>query len=181
MIVSQRNCKFISFTNMHVLNSNRLSLTPLRLSHLNELHELFIRPEVRAYLWDNEIIDIATTRSVIETSIQLMETGTGGLWLIRPDEYTLAGFAGLYFFFDEPQAQLLYGLHGDYWGKGYATEAAKAVIQHAFEDLGFSYLLAAMDGPHAASRKVCERLGMTFYKSALENGKETVWYKIEKT
>ena len=161
------------------IDTKRLRLIPLQEHHLDTLHAIFTRPEVREYLWDDEIIDKETTASVISTSTALMKSGKGGLWLIQPDAKTFAGFVGLYFFFDEPQAQLLYGLGREFWTMGYATEASRAIIKHAFEKLGFTYLLAAMDEPHAASKRVCERLGMSVNKKAKVNGKETIWYRIE--
>lgn len=72
-----------------------------------------------------------------------------------------AGFVGLWMFFDEKQPQLLYGLLPDKTGLGYATEASRAIIHYAFNELKFNYFIASCDTPHTASRKVCERLNMT--------------------
>ena len=53
-------------------------------------------------------------------------------------------------------------LHADHHGKGYATEAARAIIDHAFSTLGLTELVAHMAEEHVASRHVAERLGMQF-------------------
>ena len=46
-----------------------------------------------------------------------------------------------------------------YWGKGYATEAARAVIDHAFDDLGHELLHAGARISNPASRRVLEKCG----------------------
>ena len=49
----------------------------------------------------------------------------------------------------------------EHWKKGYATEIAGALIQHAFE-LGFEEVYATIDPTHTASMRAAEGLGMTF-------------------
>jgi RimJ/RimL family protein N-acetyltransferase len=46
-----------------------------------------------------------------------------------------------------------------YWGRGYATEAARAVIDHAFGDLGHDVLLSGARVTNPASRRVLEKCG----------------------
>src|SRR6266545_933473 len=52
-----------------------------------------------------------------------------------------------------------YWLGVPHWGKGYATEAARAVIDHAFADLGCDTLLAGARVSNPASRRVLEKCG----------------------
>jgi RimJ/RimL family protein N-acetyltransferase len=49
--------------------------------------------------------------------------------------------------------------HPDYWGKGYATEAASAVLAHGFSE-GLDLVVAVTAPENLASQKVCTRLGM---------------------
>lgn len=50
----------------------------------------------------------------------------------------------------------------DHWGRGYASEASQAVLEHARNELGLDRLLAVIDPPNAASIRVAEKLGMRF-------------------
>jgi len=50
--------------------------------------------------------------------------------------------------------------HPDHWGRGYATEAARALLDHVFGDLGAHRVLAHCDPRNAASWRLLERLGM---------------------
>jgi RimJ/RimL family protein N-acetyltransferase len=52
-----------------------------------------------------------------------------------------------------------YWLGAPYWGRGYATEAARAVIDHAFEDLGLERLESGARVSNPASRRVLEKCG----------------------
>jgi len=47
-------------------------------------------------------------------------------------------------------------------GKGYATEAAKAIIDFASEQIGSTYLVAVADPENIPSQRVMQRLGMTY-------------------
>ena len=52
-------------------------------------------------------------------------------------------------------------LHRDYWGHGYATEAAAAIRDFAFQQLGVQKLVAHCDARNRGSFRVMERIGMT--------------------
>ena len=56
-------------------------------------------------------------------------------------------------------AELGYWLGAPYWGRGYATEAVRAVIDHAFGELGHEVLLSGARVTNPASRRVLEKCG----------------------
>ena len=63
---------------------------------------------------------------------------------------------------DEPHqhAELGYWLGVPYWGQGYATEAARAVIQYGFETLGLHRIYASYVPHNVASGRVLQKIGM---------------------
>jgi len=63
-------------------------------------------------------------------------------------------------------------LHPDSWGRGYATEAARAVVDRAF-DAGLPEVYAVVRPGNAASLAVCRRLGMA------PLGRLRRWYDVE--
>lgn len=67
-----------------------------------------------------------------------------------------------------------YVLHRDFWGKGYTTEAARALLHYGFDALKLHRIIATCDPANAASRRVLEKLGMrhegTFVKDSLMKG-----------
>jgi [ribosomal protein S5]-alanine N-acetyltransferase len=62
---------------------------------------------------------------------------------------------------DDLGLEVFYSLAPAAWGKGYATEAARAVVEYALGDLGLPEVLAEVDEGNLASAAVVERLGMT--------------------
>jgi RimJ/RimL family protein N-acetyltransferase len=60
---------------------------------------------------------------------------------------------------DGPTPELGYWFGAPFWGKGYATEAARAIIDHVFADLGHDALLAGARISNPASRRVLEKCG----------------------
>ena len=63
----------------------------------------------------------------------------------------------------KPTADVEIGWHlrQDRWGRGYATEAARAMAAYAFEILRLAEVHAIVYADNAGSLRVCERLGMT--------------------
>jgi RimJ/RimL family protein N-acetyltransferase len=59
----------------------------------------------------------------------------------------------------EDGPEIGYWLGADYWGQGYATEAARALIDHAFGELGYEALQAGARVSNPASRRVLEKCG----------------------
>ena len=50
----------------------------------------------------------------------------------------------------------------DVWGRGYATEAGGAAMKHVLETLGRNRVVAIIDPPNEASKRVAARLGMQY-------------------
>jgi RimJ/RimL family protein N-acetyltransferase len=60
-----------------------------------------------------------------------------------------------------PCVEIGWRLSADCWGRGLATEAAKAVVQHAFESLKLESLVSFTVPANTRSRRVMEKIGMT--------------------
>lgn len=77
-----------------------------------------------------------------------------------------------------PEIELGYDLHPDAWGRGFATEAARATVDAAFDRLGLKRLLAVVKPHHAASRRVLEKTGFTQTGERLAYGEQLLVYEI---
>ena len=170
-----------------VLQTERLRLTPIGDADEDQLYALFRNPEVRRYLLDDALVSREWVTAEIRTSRErFRQQGEAGLWAIRIRNVAsldspaspIVGFVGFRPFFDPPQLQLLYGLHPDAWGAGYATEAAAAVARHALETLQFVEIRAAADKPNAASQRVLERIGMQETESTDDGDAGTIFYRL---
>jgi len=81
------------------------------------------------------------------------------------DSCTFIGFVGLAVPTFEahftPCVEIGWRLSPEHWGRGLATEAAHAVVRHAFDDLGLSNLVSFTVPANVRSRRVMEKIGMT--------------------
>ncbi|MFF2092289.1 GNAT family N-acetyltransferase [Paenibacillus sp. NPDC058174] len=64
--------------------------------------------------------------------------------------------------FSVPDNELYYLIGRPYWGNGYAAEAAAALTDYAFAEIGLNRLLAKADPRNVASLRVFDKLGFTF-------------------
>lgn len=83
----------------------------------------------------------------------------------RPDK-TFIGFVGLNIPSFEaaftPCVEIGWRLAAEYWGKGLATEGAKEVVRYAFDNLRLGQLVAFTVPANTRSRRVMEKLGMSY-------------------
>lgn len=164
---------------LHEIETARLRLRPFTPEDVDDFHRLFIDPDVRKYLCDDKVISREQAASFIDASLASFETNGFGLWAVLPNEEdTLIGFCGFWFFYDPPELQLLYGIAPAHWGKGLATEIAKAMIRYGFEEHSFERIIASANAPNLASLRVMEKAGMTFEKRVCINRLELVYYAI---
>jgi RimJ/RimL family protein N-acetyltransferase len=122
-----------------LVNDRRIAENTLRIPHPYGL------ADARAFLasanaTDEEVVFLITERSL----------GVRGGTVLGA-----CGIARL----DGKQPEIGYWLGVPFWGKGYATEAARAVIDHAFGDLGYEQLLGGARVSNPASRRVLEKCG----------------------
>lgn len=163
-----------------ILESDRLVLTPFSSTEATLFKELNNDPFIRRFMWDDEIIDHQAAYSIIIKNDQHFADDKYGIWKIQvKGQQEVIGYAGLWYFFDESQPQLIYAILEKNTKKGYATEASRSVIEYAFNRLGFEYLVAATDEPHKESQKVARRLGMSFSERRMENNKPTLFFRVE--
>ncbi|MEV1176709.1 GNAT family N-acetyltransferase [Nonomuraea sp. NPDC049784] len=145
----------------HVLMTERLILRPVTVHDHAVLLAHWTGADVRRFLFDGAVLSPAEVTEVIEDSMRDFDTGGHGVWLIRSkDDGDLIGAAGLRPL-EELGLEVFYSLEPTAWGKGYATEAAGAVVEYALGPLGLPEVLAEVDKGNAASVAVVERLGMT--------------------
>jgi ribosomal-protein-alanine N-acetyltransferase len=164
-----------------IARGSRIELRPFAARDAVALLAIFQDPAVRRYLLDDVIVSEEWVQQEIQSSDERFSRGSAGLWAIRliRDE-TIIGFVGFREFFDPPQTQLLYGLLPQYWGHGFATEAATLACEHAFAVLGWSEVVAATDVPNDASIRVLERLGMRQTRATNDGPAGTVFYAVSR-
>lgn len=97
-----------------------------------------------------------------------------GLWAVvdRASDVVM-GYCGFFEFPDidgKPETEIGFRLGRAYWGCGFATEAATAVRDYGFGELGLPRLVCLIDPANTASIRVAEKLGMAFEREVLLDG-----------
>ena len=93
-----------------------------------------------------------------------LELGDEGGWLMFAVELREAGRmigeVGIYVSPPQSRGDLGWSFHPDYQGRGYATEAAEALLVYAFQEWGLHRITSGCDTRNVASFRLMERLGM---------------------
>ena len=92
----------------------------------------------------------------------------------------IIGFAGLKFLEDIGEVDLGYRFFKEYWGKGLATEAARALLAYGFDVLQLRRVIGIADVENKASIRVLEKVGFQFERLTTYMGHDVAWYVMEK-
>jgi RimJ/RimL family protein N-acetyltransferase len=145
-----------------ILITSRLVLRPFQSSDAREVHKLAGEYEIAA---NTLLIPHPYQRRMAEDWIggqqEFYDQGKGVIWAITARENgELRGAIGLTLDAEHHKAELGYWIGKPYWSKGYATEAAGAVMQYGFEVLNLNRIFARHLGRNPASGRVMQKLGM---------------------
>ena len=153
----------------------RLIIRRFKESDLDDLSKLFGDPRVMQYMGEETFSREKSEEELKKYMQQFEERGWGlGAVIIRAYN-TFAGRCGL-MRWDLPEVQgheITFALLPDFWGKGYATEAASAVRDYAFEELGMNRLISIVDKNNSASERVARKVHDGLEKEILFFGRET--------
>lgn len=144
------------------LATERLKLRRFIPADLEPLLGVFGDSEVMRYVGaERRPLDrreVAALMACAET--QWQRQGFGLLAIVELETGRLVGEAGLQPLEQGPDIEAGYTLARAAWGRGYATEAARAILRWGFAGLGLQRVVAVADPANAASLRVLDRLGM---------------------
>jgi RimJ/RimL family protein N-acetyltransferase len=139
------------------LTTDRLVLRGWRDEDLAAYAEMTADPEVMRFM--GGVVDRAGTWREIALFVGHWELRGHGLWAVERDG-VLIGRVGLWRPEGWPGLEVGWLLGRDAWGRGYATEAARASVEFAWNELGAAQLISLIAPENVASQRVAERLGM---------------------
>lgn len=95
-----------------------------------------------------------------------IESQGWGLWAVEaPGDAEFVGFVGLarpsFEAHFTPAVEVGWRLAREHWGKGYASEAARAAVAYGFDELGLGEIVSFTSRLNVPSIRVMERIGMT--------------------
>ncbi|WP_438962444.1 GNAT family N-acetyltransferase [Nonlabens sp.] len=164
--------------------TERLLLRPFQEDDAPFLFELNSDEEVMRYTGDVPFKSIEEARKfaidyIHKPDSQFIKYQMGRLAVIRKEDHAFIGWSGLKYHPEENFVDTGYRLMKKYWGKGYATESTKRVLQHGFEDHELDAVVAHVHEHNIGSQRVALKLNMKLDHRFLWEGKEPArCYKI---
>jgi RimJ/RimL family protein N-acetyltransferase len=150
---------------MFILNTERLTIRHFEVGDLDSLYALYRDPEIRRYFPDG-VRTLAETRDELQWFLHGHPRRPElGLWAtIERGSGTFLGRCGLLpWEIDRvPEVELAFLIDKARWGEGFATEAARAIIQYARDTLNLERLICLISPGNAASVAVASKVGMSF-------------------
>jgi [ribosomal protein S5]-alanine N-acetyltransferase len=163
------------------LTTERLHLRPFKLADQVAIHAVYADPEVMRFVGHGAHRTMAETASALRTYGEVLERrGYSFLAVTERAGGALIGDAGLHPLGGiGPDVELGYTLARSAWGKGYATEVGRALVEYAFEVLRVPRVVAQVEPGNTASRHVLAKLGMSERETRTAYGRPHLLYSIE--
>jgi RimJ/RimL family protein N-acetyltransferase len=161
-----------------VIETERLLLRPLAAADLDELVELHADPEVTWFL--RPLDRAAAVERLRDAAREWDERGYGMFAVLDRAADRFLGRVGLKHWPQFEETELGWVLRRDAWGRGYATEAARACLDWGFRTAAFPYLTAMIAPGNARSIELARRLSMAPARRDVLLGIEVVVYAISR-
>ncbi len=161
--------------------SERLTFRKFTLDDLPLLIEQRSDPDVNKYLGGTKLQNPEALAKRIRFYMSCYEShGFGMCAMIWRPTGKMIGSAGLQPLDGTDEIEVGYSLIKDLWGKGIGTEAARAWLDHGFQNAGLDRIVAVAHTGNWASRRIMEKLGMKYEKTEFHYGEECAFYAISK-
>ncbi|QGH37030.1 GNAT family N-acetyltransferase [Gracilibacillus salitolerans] len=160
---------------MKIMETERLYLRELKLEDADKLSRVLSDPESMQYY--PEPFNMKKVEKWIQWNMENYQKCNHGLWaVVLKNDDTFIGDCGITMQKIESETVPEIGFHimKDFWNKGYATEAATACKEYAFEVLHYPKVFSYTTMKNIPSQKVAEKIGMQKYKVFEKNGEKQI-------
>ncbi len=151
---------------MTVHETERLLLRKMTADDAEFILTLLNEPAFLRYIGDKKVRNVEDARGyILSGPVASYERHGFGLLLVElRDSHTPIGMCGLLKREELPDPDIGFALLADFWGKGFAFEAARAVLQDVDNRLNLQRILAITSLDNEASINLLQRLGFGFEK-----------------
>ena len=143
------------------IETERLILRTYTVDDLKTVYVLITDPDVtRFFPEDYSVKKEDVLASLPRRMEKWRKFGFGQLGVFDKVNGNLIGYCGLQYLDNTSEVEIYYGFFKDSWGKGIATEAAKAMLRFGFEEVKLEKIVGVTNPENFASQRVLQRLGM---------------------
>lgn len=162
-----------------MIETPRLILRPFKGGDLDAFAAMNADPDVMRYIGDGKPQTTAQTQILLNAILDHWDQhGFGLCAVIDKASREFAGFCGLQYLDNTSEIEIGYRFAKRFWGIGVATEAARASLKHAFEQLGLDRIVAVVQPENVASQWVVQKIGLRYVKDAHFYNTEVEYYAI---
>lgn len=161
-----------------MIETPRLSIRLPREDDAPAYFELHADPEVRRWLGGEFPASVEEEAERIARNRAMHSELGMTMWAVEErDTSELVGVAGLFRVENTgPEIEVAYHFRRDRWGRGYATEAARACMDYGFETAGLDRIVGLVAPENVASARVLEKCGMKLEGRAHHYGMDLLKY-----
>jgi len=164
---------------MTVLKTERLVLRPLEPADAASYAAIRYHPDVVKWMLPAPADPLDAALAAIDRYSTCWRDRGYGPWGIFRDGRHI-GHAGLNFVPEFGETEVLWTLRPDAWGKGYATEAARAALDFGFGTIGLELIFAITKPDNRASQAVMKRLGLIYRRDVVYRDTPSVWFELSR-
>ncbi|HEX8499537.1 MAG TPA: GNAT family N-acetyltransferase [Pyrinomonadaceae bacterium] len=164
---------------METLRTERLVLRMFREEDLDEYAAMAADPEVTRHLGDGGTLSRADAWRQMAMILGHWQLRGYGMW--AAEESATGRLVGRVGFFNPegwPGFELGWTLAREFWGRGYATEAARRALEYGFTELGRAHVISLIRPANAPSVRVAGRLGERLEGEVQLHGSTALVYGI---
>ena len=159
------------------LQTERLILRPFTVDDLERLSELMANPGFMRF--STGLYSREQTGTFLYKLLAWDEKGIPSLFaVILPGTGDLLGYCGFYHPEGFDDTEIGYRLDPEFWNRGFATEAARAVRDCGFREWKLDRLISLIHPENIPSRRVAEKNGMTLERETTFKGFPTQVFAI---
>ncbi|MBR9919538.1 MAG: GNAT family N-acetyltransferase [Bacteroidetes bacterium] len=165
------------------IETERLLIRPFTPADIDAAYAMNLDTEVSRYTGDGGVVSREEMERRIHEDVfgDYEKHGFGRLAVELKSEQKFIGFTGLKYLADLKEVDLGYRFMSPYWGKGYATESAKASLHLGFETLDLDRIIAMVLPENKASIRVLEKLNFVYEKDIVEEGMLARLYALSRS
>jgi len=161
------------------LTTPRLTLRCFDPNDAESLHSILGQERILQYFPGSPSPSLERVEALIQRQLAHWESHGFGWWAVQPrDHPELIGWNGLQYLPETDEVEIGYLLSKPFWGRGLATEGARAGLNFGFETLGLQTIIGIVHPENAASAHVLEKLGMTCTGPAIYFEMDVLRYEV---
>ena len=163
-----------------MITTARLVMRPFTMNDRTILFEITQELDIFRYFPSKDAWPIEKVDRYIQYQAAHWQKFKYGHWaVVLRETGQIIGWNGLEYLPETNETEVGYLFSRLFWGKGYASESASAIVQFGLKQAGLKEIIGLTDPENVASQRVLEKSGLSFTRSAHYFGMEMFRYAIQ--